>query len=253
MENKRDKIIAALLTLTVAALTFTALLLTKVRAAVTELPHAASPEETEVFFADIDYEEILSDPTPQVDGEVASAAASEVSGEHLDDSGGGESEPDMVAAPAPRPEGQQVAKPQNPKPAAPTKEEIEAEKRARVRDRIGAASGLRASENAQSTGSASTGNASTGNNANADGLGLDGRKRLNKPDPGVKNASGWVKVRITVNAEGHVTGVKYVGSSGFDRREQEVRQACIDASGKLRYSPDSSHPSQSGVITWTIE
>lgn len=253
MESRRDRLIAALLTLLLAGLTLSVLLTARMHASPATLPEASQPDDSEVFFADIEYKSITAHPTPEVDANPASAAASAVSGDHLDDAGGGESAPDPVASPMPAPEGQQVAKPQEPKPAAPTKEEIEAEKRARIRNRIGAAMSSSTSQQEQSTGSATTGSATTGNNTASSGLGLNGRKLLNRPDPGIKNASGNVKVRVTVNAEGTVTAVSFVTSSGFGSREKEVRDACLKASKALRYSPEASKPSQSGIITWIIK
>lgn len=252
MENKRDSLISLLLTLLIAVCTLAVLLLTKVAAPSVEIPHASDPDEQEIFFADIEYKEITSNPTPQVDGRPASSAASEQGGTDAADSGSGESVPDLVANAEPQPDNQQVAKPENPEPAAPTKEQIEEEKRAAIRARIGNATGLKANET-QGSGRADSGTAAAGNNRNADGLGLDGRKRLNKPNPGIKNAQGRVEVRITVNAEGNVTDARFVRSSGFGARESEVRDACVRASRALKYTPDPTKPSQRGTIVWNIK
>lgn len=253
MGTKRDKIIALLLTLLIGIATTTSLLLIHISPAVTELPHAEDAEEQEIFFADIEYTEITVDPTPQVDGEPASAAASEQGGLDDIDSGSGESLPELVADETPQPEEQQVAKAETPEPPAPTKEEIEAEKRAAIQKKIGQTTGLKAADDGQAAGTATSGNASTGTNTTSDGLGLDGRKRTNKPDPGIKNAQGKVWVKITVNAEGTVTSAVFVKSSGFGEREAEVREACVNASRQLKYTPDSSKPTQQGTITWNIK
>lgn len=248
----KDRYIALGLTLLLALLIFCGLFFTVIPAASALLPKAADAEESEVFFADIDYEQILSDPTPQVDGEAASAATGLDGGLDQIDSGSGESVPDPVATPDPKPDNSQVAKPEEKKPPGPTKEEIEEQKRAAIRDKIGKATGLNASDN-QASGGAESGNASTGNNPTSQGLGLDGRKLLNRPDPGVKNAQGWVRVRVTVNAQGVVTNVQFVSSSGFGDKEASVRQACMEASRQLRYSPDSKVGTQSGTICWNIK
>ncbi|MDE7334701.1 MAG: hypothetical protein K2N10_00120, partial [Muribaculaceae bacterium] len=190
--------------------------------------------------------------TPQVDGNAASAAAGSDGGLDALDSGPGESVPAPVAAPPPQPDNAQVVKPEEQKPPGPTKEEIEEQKRAAIRAKFGKATGLQASDN-QAAGSAESGNASTGNNPTSTGLGLDGRKLQNRPDPGVKNAQGKVWVRVTVNSQGAVTKAEFVRSSGFGTRESEVRQACLNASRQLRYSPDPKVSTQSGEICWIIK
>lgn len=248
----KDQLIALGATLLLALLIFCALVLTVIPPAAAFMQKAPADDEAEVFFADIDYKQILSDPTPQVDGKVASAAASNDGGTDFTDSGSGQSAPDLLATSTPQPENTQVVKPEEPQPAGPTQEEIEEQKRAAIREKLGKATGLKATDN-QSSGKAESGNASTGNNPTSSGLGLDGRKLENRPDPGIKNAQGSVWVRVTVNSEGKVTNAVFVKSSGFGSRESEVRAACVEASRRLHYSPDPTKPSQSGVIRWTIK
>lgn len=252
MENKRERILALALTLLSGLMILLTLLLVHIKPVTATLPDAADPEEQEVFFADIDYNEINANPTPQVDGIAASAAASDDGGADIADSGSGESVPDIVADKTPQPETQQVAKPEEKKPAGPTKEEIEEQKRAAIRAKFGKATGLKATDN-QAAGTSAAGNASTGNNPTSDGLGLDGRKLQNRPDPGIKNAIGKVWVRVTVNSDGNVTSAVFRRSSGFGSREDEVRRACVNASRALKYSADPTKPSQSGTICWNIK
>ena len=248
----KDQLIALGATLLLALLIFSALVLTVLPPASAFIPNAPAEDEAEVFFADIDYTQIISDPTPQVDGKVASAAASNDGGMDLTDSGSGQTAPDPVATPEPQPDNSQVVKPEEPKPAGPTKEEIEEQKRAAIRAKLGKATGLKATDT-QAAGAAESGNASTGNNPTSSGLGLDGRKLQNRPDPGIKNAQGRVWVRITVNSAGTVTNATFVRSSGFGSREAEVRAACVSASRNLRYSSDPKTPTQSGEICWIIK
>lgn len=253
METKRDKIIALALTLIIAGLTLTSLLLTVIKPAMSAPTEITPPEEAELFFADIEYNEIRSNPTPEVDGRPASAAANDPAGTDLTNQGGGESAPDLVSSPEPKPQNEKVAKPESPKPPTPTKEELEAEARAKIAERMGAATGLKAKPDDQSAGQAAQGAASTGNNPSSSGLGLSGRKRLNDPDPGIKNARGWVTVNITVDAKGSVTSATFHSASAFGGRDAEVRAACVAASKKLKYSPDADKPSQHGTITWNIK
>ncbi len=251
MENKRDKILAFGLTALIAMLLGITLVMVHIAPATALLPQAAYPEEQEIFFADIDYNQITADPTPQVDGEAASAAASDDGGTDFTATSG-ESVPDIVADKTPQPDAHQVAKPEEKKPAGPTKEEIEEQKRAAIAAKFGKATGLKATEN-QAAGTSSAGNAATGDNPTSTGLGLDGRKLQNRPDPGIKNAVGKVWVKVTVNSAGHVTSATFVRSSGFGSRESEVRRACVEASKKLRYSKNNDIPAQSGTICWNIK
>lgn len=252
MENKRDRLIALALTALIGGLTMLTLVAVHIAPATAALPKAADPEEQEVFFADIEYKEITSDPTPQVDGIAASAAASEDGGTDMADAGTGEAMPSPVASADPQPDNHQVAKPEPAKPAGPTKEEIEEQKRAAIREKLGRATGLKATDN-QASGSSTAGNAATGDNPTSTGLGLDGRKLRNRPDPGIKNAVGKVWVKVKVNANGDVTSAVFYRSSGFGSRENEVRRACVDASRQLKYSADPTKPSQSGTICWNIK
>ncbi len=247
----RDRLIALCVTALTALLLFLWLRFTVISSSSPKIPNAPQAEEAEIFFADIDYQQILSNPTPMVDGEVASAAASDDGGVDIADSGSGEAVPDLVASTTPQPENLQVVKPEEQKPAGPTKEELEEQARAKILARVGKTTGLKATDQ-QAAGSAASGNASTGNNPQSNGLGLDGRELLYEPDPGIKNAQGTVTIRVKVNAEGLVTDARVVKSSGF-LREAEVRNACLAATKKLRYSADPKRPSQNGTITWTIK
>lgn len=248
---KREQLIALLLTLLFAALTCTLLVCVKVMPASAMIPPAPDAEEQEIFFADIEYKEIISNPTPQVDGKPASAAAAEMSSTDITDAGKSDDVPELVSTAAPSEA--KVVKTETPKPdPGPTKEGIEAKKAAAIRERMGRSTGLKTQTADAGSGSATAGSASTGNNPGSDGLGLDGRKRLNSPDPGIRNATGKVRVRVRVNSSGAVTDASFVSSSGFGTREQEVRDACVKASRQLKYTPDPEKPSQSGIITWNI-
>lgn len=251
--ERRDRAIAAGATLLLALLTLTMLLLVTVGVPEARIPAAEDPEEQEIFFADIEYKEVVSDPTPQVDNQPASAAASDDGGTDLSDAGASDAAPQVVASKTPAPETQQVAKPEEQTaPPAPTKEEIEEQKRAAIRERLGRATGLKAQET-QAAGAAKSGAATTGTNSRSDGLGLDGRKRLNKPDPGIKNAQGRVWVWIRVDASGAVVSASVQRSEGFGPRENEVREAILAASRALRYNEAPDKPSQSGTIVWNIK
>ncbi len=85
----------------------------------------------------------------------------------------------------------------------------------------------------------------------ADGLNLHGRTLIASAKPTVRTVPGTVKVRITVAPDGRV--IKAEGAGG-SISESAVRQSCVDASLKLKYSTvDASTGNQTGVITWTFK
>ena len=248
---KREQLLALLLTLLLSTLTCTFLVCVKVPPVSALIPQAPDVEEQELFFADIEYKEITANPTPQVDGTPAMSAAAEVSGTDLIDSGHSEEAPELVSTS--KPSETNVTKTETPKAdPAPTKEEIEAQKAAAIRERMGRTTGLQSQTKDAGVGSAESGQAAAGNNTGADGLGLDGRKRLNSPNPGIRNVTGKVRIRVKVNGAGIVTDATLISTTGFGQREQEVRDACLAASRQLKYTPDPEKPSQTGIITWNI-
>lgn len=248
---KREQLLALLFTLLIGALICTLLVCVKVLPASALISPAPEAEEQELFFADIEYKEITTNPTPQVDGNPATGAAAEVSGTDLIDSGHSEEPPELVST-------SQVAeaktvKTETPKAdPAPTQEEIEAQKAAAIRERMGRSTGLQSKTKDTGAGTGESGQASVGNNTGADGLGLDGRKRLNSPNPGIRNTTGKVRIRVKVNSAGAVTEATLLSTTGFGQREQEVRDACLAASRQLKYTPDPEKPTQTGTITWNI-
>ncbi len=249
---KKEQLISLLLTLLLTGLTLTMLVCVKMTPAAAASPKAATAEEEEFFFTDIEYQEITADPTPQVDNEAASAAAAEMSGTDMTDAGAVEEAPTLVSAD--KPSDAKVVKPEEPKPApGPTKEEIEEQQRAAIRARLGKSTNLKTPTSDSGNGSADSGSANAGNNPGAKGLGLDGRKLISSATPNITNATGTVRVKVTVNAAGSVTNAVFVSSSGFGTREQEVREACLAASRKLKYNSAPDKPSQTGTITWKIQ
>ncbi|MDE6535518.1 MAG: hypothetical protein K2K82_05845 [Muribaculaceae bacterium] len=249
---KKEQLIALLLTLLLTALTVTMLVcvnLSPVSAMVANKPNL---QDEEFFFADIEYQEITTNPTMNIDNEPASASAAEISGTDMSDAGAAEEAPTLVSTD--KPSEAKVVKPEEPKSAPGlTKEEIEAQKSAKIKSSMGNKFAQTKSPSDSGTGSADSGNASAGNNPGADGLGLSGRKLESSAKPNITNASGTIQIRVTVNSEGVVTNATFVKSSAsFGTREQEVREACIAASKKLKYNRDPNHPSQTGTITWNI-
>lgn len=247
---KKEQLIALLLTLLLTALTVTMLVCVNLSPVSAMVANKPDLQDEEFFFADIEYQEITTAPTMNVDNEPASAAEAEISGADMTDSGSAEEAPTLVSTD--KPSETKVVKPEESKPApGPTKEEIEAQKSAKIKSSMDNKFAQTKNPSDSGTGSAESGNASAGNNTGADGLGLSGRKRLNNPDPGIKNATGWVSMEVTVDSEGNVISVSNVKSSSFARVD-EVRNACIAATKKLKYSPDPNKPHQKGTIKWDI-
>lgn len=252
---KKEQLIALLLTLLLTLLTIGLLVCVKIAPASAASPKTLNATDEEFFFADIEYQEIKSNPTEMVDNEPASAASDEISGTDMTDSGSQPEAPTLVSTE--KPSEAKVVKPEEPKPApGPTQEEINAKTAASIKSSMGNKFANTKTPSETGTGNADSGNASAGNNPGATGLGLDGRKLISSAKPNITNATGTIRVEVTVNSEGVVTKATIPlknGSSGsFGTREQEVRDACIAASKKLRYNRDPNKPSQTGIITWTI-
>ena len=256
MENKRDKLLAALLTLLFAMITVSLLMVGKVSVGPLFEPTTPDEQQQEVFFTDIvdePMEEIAQEPSPTVDNKPseASAPAEEASGTDMEDAGKGEEPPVLVSSKTPSeaktPKPEKTEKQPNP---GPTEAEIKEQKAQAIRDKM-AKSNFKGQGSGEGT--SDNGDAKAGNNKGATGQGLDGRKCIHQTDPGIKNASGTVKVRITVNSAGNVTSATFVSSSGFGDREQEVRDACLKASRGLKYTPDPDTKSASGIVTWRIK
>lgn len=247
-----DRITAALITALTVVIIVVALFCISISATTPSLLTPDPADENEILFTEVEIKQIPFKPVKAADKRPASSAAAEVSGVTDHDSGSGEESTPLTSAPEPSPAKQETPK-QEPKPAAKPqpKPDPRAEAAARIRNRVGKSNVTKAEEGA---GESEKGNAPVGQTkGNSDGLGMDGRRRLNEPKPSITNATGWVKVSITVNASGHVTAASVTGTSGFGQREQEVRQACESASRHLLYSPDNSRPSQRGTITWRIK
>lgn len=250
-DRRRDKLAAALITVIIVALTFTAMMLVRVSSATSAMPVADDADEQEIFFADIEYTDITTRPTPTVDNQPANSAAAEVSGTDLTDNAPAPEEPaapQLTTAREPSPAKQSV---DSAALAAAAQRQEQERQAAAIRSKIGAAA---FGKTDQGQGQAANGRASVGNNPGArDGLGLDGRRRLNEPRPAIRNVTGKMAVKITVDASGAVTQAMVVGSEGFGQQEEEVRRACLEASRQLRYSADAAKPTQTGTIIWNIK
>lgn len=258
MHNKRDQIVAALLSLLCCAMLFTILHVVKLSA---QLPEIPPMEQQEVFFADIDIpelREIKVQPTRQIDNNPASAPAADAGGTDAVDSGVSDAAPSLVASADPQPENLQVTQEEEPQPPGPTKEEIEAEKRASINNRIGKSFQNAQANTEASGGNAKTGNATAGNNPDADGLGIAGRSLRSRPKIGFRSQSnisnGWIEVSIIVNSDGTVTSAKYAGrnSGNLGQDLQTLTEQAEQYALQLKYSADRTKPQQHGIIKLKI-
>lgn len=85
----------------------------------------------------------------------------------------------------------------------------------------------------------------------ANGLNLHGRTLLASVNPTVRTISGIVKIRITVDPDGHVIKAD---PAGGDIDDPAVKQSCIEAAKKLKYSKvDAATGNQTGIISWKFD
>lgn len=98
------------------------------------------------------------------------------------------------------------------------------------------------------------GNAQSGARVGTAGHNLRGRHLLNRVTPADRNATGSVEVAITVDRSGKVTSARAVGGTPTASSNKSVRNACVDASLKLRFSASDEAPaSQSGTVVWRFD
>lgn len=254
MHSKRDQITAAVLTLICCMLMTTVLFVVKVSSDVPEIPEM---EQQEVFFADIDIpelREIKYQPTQQIDNTPASAPAADAGGTDAEDSGVSDAAPSLVATQEPQPENMQVVQEETPEPPGPTKEEIEAEKRAAIKSQVGKSFQTAPKNSDASGGAAKTGKATSGNNAQADGLGIAGRTLRSKPETIFRSqnsiTNGWIEINIVVNADGIVESAKYAGrnSGNLGSDLATLTQQAELYAKRLIYSADKTKNRQTGTI-----
>lgn len=270
MNNKRAKLIAALLTLLLGIGFVAILVVTEVAPVNVRTPHA---DDAELFFADIDIEEPQPEPPQPMpepvrdDIDAREAAAPEpapAGGLDRDDSGSSPepAEPKVVATKQPQPDNQKVKNPKEAKPAAPKakpedKPDPDAEKRSKINKRLGSAFG---GNNNDAPTSATQGNSHTATGHTGAGtvsgdLGVSGRKLISRSKPRVQNVTGRVTVRITIDPAGHVTSARCTGNNlqGNATNQSAAIAACEAASMQLKYSPDPESTAQKATITWTIK
>lgn len=209
-------------------------------------------EESELLFGG-EYVMLGDIPVPSSAESVTRSDAAP-DGADLSDAGAVAEAPAVVTSEAPS-SMEVPAKPEPPEKTGPTKEEIEqAEARRRVGSRMNFSSS--SADNSSSGGKTGSpdGNAQSGAVSGQPGHNLRGRHLLNRVTPADRNATGSVEVAITVDRSGKVTSARAVGGTPTASSNKSVRNACVDASLKLRFSASDEAPaSQSGTVVWRFD
>lgn len=148
---------------------------------------------------------------------------------------------------------------EKPKPekTGPTKEELAAQEKARrekeAADKIKKQMSFSGKGSGKGSAGSPNGNSSTGAPSGSPGHNLAGRtiESFDKPSA---QLSGEIRIRVKVNAKGQVIAATYEGGSGPAAANSTVRQRCVNASRKSRFSVRTdSDGDQSGVITWRFK
>lgn len=196
----------------------------------------------------------LNSPEEATPDETSTEAASEA--DDIIDAGQPAEQPAPVTA-SKQESPMKVKEKPKPEKTGPSKEERAAQKKARrekeAADKIkkqmtfsgkGAGQGKAGSPNGNSASGAATG--SPGHN-------LAGRTIESFDKPGAR-LSGEIRIRVKVNAKGYVVSASYEGGNGPAAANSTVRQRCVNASRRSRFSVRTdSDGDQSGVITWRFK
>ncbi len=259
-QSRRDRIVAIALTVLlylgiIALCVFTCL---RFPPDGEELP-LPQPEEDGVLFGG---EYVMLGDNPQLDlsesDQPAPTEGEEAAQDGLDIEDGGEAAPEPAPVVTSKQESPMKVK-EKPKPekTGPTKEDLakqekerkEKEAAERIKNKVKFGSGGSGSGQSGSP----DGNASTGAVAGSPGHNLSGRTIESFTNPS-STLSGTIRVRVKVNAKGQVVSATYAGGSGAAAGNATVRQNCVNASLKSRFSVlVDSNKDQSGEITWRFK
>lgn len=250
-DNRRNKMIAAIVTLVATVCVILILLLAKI--SYQEITEPPMPDSEILFGGEYvmlgNYAETVSQSTP------AATPAQETSEESYDmtDAGSSDASSEVISM---EEESEMQVTPREEK-SGPTKEEleqIEKEKRrkelqSKINKRVnfsntGKSEGSAGAPDGKSDGSEITGSAS---------FSLKGRtaEYFGTPSSGV---DGKVIVEVRVNPKGQVTSAKCVGGVGSAAANNAVRRSCEQASLKSKFNVAREVTTdQLGTITWTFE
>lgn len=270
MNERRDKLAAAIITLAITLLTGVTLGVMTISPASNN--GTPAPEAEEIFFADIDLDEPepkpvkVTRPAQVNDTRPTSAEASEAGGVDKTDSGSSENpaEPTLVTSSTPQPENLQVKVPEKKEepapPPTPTKEELDAKTSTRIKNQMSKTNwSTNKDESVTTEGNANAGNSPKDTSIKpGSGLNLNGRKYVSAPPRKLSSRGaikdGWIQVRITVDNDGNVTDAKYAGkcSNNLGADVTSLIAQAEKYANDIKYAPDPSKPLQSGVITIEI-
>lgn len=258
--SKRDRLIAALLTILLYAGIIAVCFFTCLRfpPAGEPLP-LPQPEDDGILFGG-EYVMLGDDPSLTVNDNdpAAPAETSETPASEADDfeNAGAPADPaPPVTSEQPSP--MKVKEKPKPEKTGPTKEEIAAREKAKrekeASERIRKSMNFNGKGSGKGSAGSPNGNSNTGAVSGSPGHDLAGRT-IESFDSPASTLSGTVKIRVKVNAKGQVVAASYEGGSGPASANASVRRSCVNASRRSRFSVRvDSDRDQSGVIVWRFK
>ncbi len=271
-ERNRDRLIAGALTLLIFALLIVALLFSylKYPPEGVDLSQQAKPDDETILFGG-EYVMVGDNPFLTANsttlGGVDAAEEPQPKTDAADDlnDAGTVGEPSHVVT-SEKESPMKVEKKPKPEKPGPTKEEIEAQQRAKrekeVADKVKGAFGGKKGEGKKGEGKGQDdgtgkkgqedGNSPTGASKGSPGHNLGGRQIMSSHN--VKaTQSGTIRVSVVVNANGAVTSAKYAGGSGPAAGNAALRAKFVTESRRIKFTKrQDSDDDQRGVITWSI-
>lgn len=258
--SRRDSVIAALLTLLIYAgiivVCFFACLKFPPGGEPLPLPQ---PEDDGILLGG-EYVMLGDDPSLAVNSPEEAApdeTSTEAAPEADDMVNAGESAEPAPAVTSKQESPMKVKEKPKPEKTGPTKEEIAAREKARrekeAADKIKKQMTFSGKGSGQGKAGSPNGNSTTGAASGSPGHNLAGRtiESFDKPSA---QLSGEIRIRVKVNAKGQVVSATYEGGSGPAAANSTVRQRCVNASRRSRFSVRTdSDGDQSGVITWRFK
>lgn len=259
--DKKDKAVAL-----VAAIGFHALLLLTFCLSYMTWPPLDSEgnpleeeqEESEILFVN-DYVNLgdIITPDKPADAPLDDAAGEQLqNGNELANEGPkGEEPPVLTTSEQPSPK--QHVKKEKPKKQGPTKEQLEAEAKAKreaaAKEKIAKQMAFSGKGKGEGISGTESGNAVSGTVDGSPSHTLAGRSVLSY-GANRSTKAGTIQIAITVNAKGNVTSASYAGGSGSAAGDSELRARTISAARNTKFSPlpDGSRD-QKGTLTWRFK
>lgn len=255
--NKKDKLVALMSTVGIHALlllTFCLSFLTWPPLDSEGNPVEEEEDDSEILFVN-DYVNLGDMITPEkpADAPLADASGTELqNGNDLIDEGTAGTPPEIVTSERPSPKVQ--PKKEAPKKPGPTKEQLEAEAKAKreaaAKEKIAKQMAFAGKGKGEGISGTESGNAVSGTSDGSPSHTLTGRTVLSY-GANRSGKSGSIQVAITVNAKGNVTSASYAGGSGPAAGDSEIRSRTVTAARNTKFSPlPEGSRDQKGTLTW---